>query len=119
MLLWTNDHTRSHEAHEGDDFVGCKPISINEVSSNEAACPSQACFAVYSNPLLLLNHVVRQSNELLHDRKRRACTIFKDHINVLNTQSCEVRWAVEFRVQSDDQADIFFNEMREHVLEWL
>ena len=119
VLLWTNDHTRPHESHESDDFVGSEAIAVDEVSSDKTACPSQAGFAMHSDTLLLLDHVVREPDELLDDWESWAGAILKDHINVLNAESCEVCGAVELRVQPDDEANISFDEMGKDVLEWL
>jgi hypothetical protein len=91
MLLGTDHHSWSHESHIGDNFIGGEAISIDEICSNETASSTEASFAVHSNPLLpYCDHVMGEIDELPYKRKRGACAIVEDHIQMLDTKLCEV-----------------------------
>jgi hypothetical protein len=64
MLLWSDNHARTHESHESDDLVCGKPISVNQVSTDEAAGATQTSLAVDSNsPFFHGNHFVGHFDE--------------------------------------------------------
>ena len=58
MLLRADDHAGTHEAHEGDDFVGCEAVAVDEIGTDEAACAAESGFAVDGDTFLLSDHVV-------------------------------------------------------------
>ena len=69
MLLWSNYHTGTHEAHVSDDFIGGEGMLIDQISSNEAASSTKSSFAVNSDTLLAhRNHFMRKIDELAHER---------------------------------------------------
>src|SRR5271170_6291968 len=40
VLLWPDHHSRPHEAHECNDFVGGETVTVDEVRANQTSCPS-------------------------------------------------------------------------------
>lgn len=91
MLLGTNHHSRAHESHVRDNFIGGEAVSIDEICSNETASSTETSFAVHSNPLLpYCDHVMGEVDELPHKRKRGAGAVVEDHVQVLNAKLCEV-----------------------------
>ena len=53
MLLRSDDHSRSHETHEGDDLVRSKTVTIDQIGTNETSGTSQTSLAMNCNTLLL------------------------------------------------------------------
>ena len=58
MLLGADDHAGTHEAHKGDDFVGCEAVAVDEVGADEAAGAAESGFAVDRDTFLSGDHVV-------------------------------------------------------------
>ena len=109
MLLWTNNHTWTHEAHKSNDFVCCESMSVNEICSNEASCPAKSGFAVNTNCLFLdSNHVVSKSDKLANHWKSRASAIIKDHVQMLDSIDCEECRRVKWIIKSYNQTNISF-----------
>jgi hypothetical protein len=50
--------------------------------------------------------------------ERGARAIFEYHIDVLDAQGGEIGWAVQLRVQTNNEANISGGEVDENVLEW-
>lgn len=119
MLLWPNHHSRTHETHECNHFVGSEAVAIDQISSDQAASPTEARLAMDSDALILRDHVVGQLDELVDNGECWTGSILKDHIDVLDAKSCKVCWAVKLGVESNDQTNIAPDEMSEDVLEWL
>lgn len=119
MLLRSNDHTGSHESHEGNHFIGGESILVDQVSANQAACTAEACLAMDCDTLLLdgdhlMGHFDKPSDKL----QGRAGAILEDHVNMSDSHCGEVRWAVELRVESYNETDVALVEMGENILEW-
>lgn len=118
MLLWADDHARTHEAHVGDDFVCSETVAIDEICTDEAACSAETCFAVDGNCLLLYDdHVMCFIDECTDHFKGRTCAIIKDHVHVLDVVGCEVGWGVEWIVESYYQAHVSLGEVCEDIFE--
>lgn len=118
MLLRPDDHTRAHESHEGNDFVCTKPIPVDQIGADQASRATQSSLAVDSDTLLPdSDHLVCHLDKAPHQLKRRASSILKDHVNVLDAHGLEVRRIVKLRVQSDNKSHVASSKMDEHVLE--
>jgi len=118
MLLWANHHTGAHEAHVGDDLIRSEAVLVDQVCSDEAPGPTQPSLAVNSNALLVYgNHLVRQVDELADQRQRWASAVVEDHVQMLDTELCEVGGRVELRIQAHYQANVARAEVRQDVLE--
>ena len=83
MLLRADDHTRAHETHKGNDFVGREAVAIDQISANETPCPTKTCLAVHGDASVLDgDHFVSELDEFVDDRKGRTGSIFEYHVNV-------------------------------------
>lgn len=95
MLLRTNHHAGAHESHESNDLVRSETIAVDQVSTNQTSSTTQASLAVDSNSLVLDgDHVVGELYEFAYQLQRWAGSIFKDHVDVGDAHSSEVRGAV-------------------------
>lgn len=119
VLLGADDHARSHEAHKGDDFVGGEAVPVDEIGADQAARTAEAGFAVDGDAsFALVDCFVRQFDEFLDEGEWRAGAVVEDHVEVVDAEGGEVGWAIEFGVETDDEADVAVGEMGEDVLEW-
>jgi hypothetical protein len=50
--------------------------------------------------------------------ERRARAIFKYHVDVLDAQSGEIGWAVQLRVQANNETNVAGGEVDEDIFEW-
>lgn len=118
MLLGSNDHTRTHEPHVGNDLVCSKAIPVYEIRTNEAACATKSSLAMNCNrPVLDCNHLMCQSDELLDHMQRGTGSIVEDHVQVVYSQRSEICGRVKLRVQSNNKSNVALREVREDVLE--
>lgn len=118
VLLRSNNHAGSHEAHEGDALVRCEAMAIDEVCADQTACPAETSFAVDCYAFAAdVDHVVCQLNKASHKLKRWTCAVVEDHVQMLDAESSEVRWAVKLGVQAYYKANVARLEVREDVLE--
>jgi len=92
MLLRANNHAGAHEAHVCDNLVGSEAMLVDQICANEAAGSSKTSLAMDSDSLALhCDHLVCEVDKLANQTQRRAGTVVKDHVQVLNAQSLEVR----------------------------
>ena len=107
MLLGSNDHSRSHEAHKGDNLIRGESVAVDEVGSNQAARPSKTSFAVYCDTFSAnSNHLMSQVDKLANQSQRRARAVIEDHVEMLDAQGMKVGGRVEFRIQADNKSDV-------------
>lgn len=119
MLLRSYDHPRTHETHEGYNFVRRKAMTIDEICANETAGPPKPSFAMHRDGLSFdRDHLVGKSDEFSDHRHRGARAIIKNHIQVLYIKSLEVGRRVKLRIQSDNEADVTPLEVNQYIFEW-
>lgn len=64
VLLRADDHARAHEAHVRNDLVGREAMAVDKVCADEAACASEAGFAVNGDAAFFaVDGFVREGNE--------------------------------------------------------
>lgn len=91
VLLWSDNHTRSHEAHKGYNLISSKAVAVDKICTNQASSSSETSLAVNSNALLLDgNGFMGQADKLAHGCERRASSVVKDHIEMLNAEGLKV-----------------------------
>ena len=69
MLLWTDNHAGTHEAHKGNDLVGGEAVTIDEIGADETAGAAEPGFAMDGDTLLFdSDSVVGEIYESSHQR---------------------------------------------------
>lgn len=107
-MLRPDDHPWSHYPHEPNRLLRRELVLVNQVRSNENACPSQTGFTVHSNFLsLVLNCVFSEPDKFADNVIGRVGAIVKKHLNVLYADVKEMAAIIEFVVESGDEADVF------------
>ena len=53
----------------------------------------------------------------MHERERWASSVIEDHIYMVYAEGGEVSWAVEGRVEADDESDVACDEVTEDIFE--
>lgn len=118
MLLRSYDHPRPHEPHECNHLICGEAMSIDEICANKTAGPAQSGFAVHRyRSSLDRDDLVGKLDEPPDHGQCGASSIVKDHIQMLDAKSLKVGRTVQFRVQSDNQANVALLEMTQNVLE--
>lgn len=118
MLLRSYYHSRSHEAHESDNFVPRETMAVDEICADETSSSPEPGFAMNGDFLSFDgNHLMSKVDELSDCWKRGTCAVVKDHIQVLDSHGFEVGRRVELGVEPHDEANFLFVEVIEDVFE--
>ena len=92
MLLWADDHPRTHESHVRDDLVGCEAMAVDEICSDQAACAAQSGFAVHcDSPFVDCDHFVRHIDKSADHAKGWTCAVVENHVFMCYAQRGKVR----------------------------
>ena len=80
LLLLTNDHARSADAHPGDEWLSLESKLVHNIEADKSASSAETCSAVNSNSLPFFRVTFGKCNEFPNDTIFRAGSIRELHL---------------------------------------